>query len=157
MDPHDLINAGIEAMSADANLRAWAQVWYGKDMQIYIDPDAENPPDQDQCPTIQAHSPGKRTNEQSRTVTYNYSLMITVDDASDQVRAEDNVEEFTATGRLTAIIERAIAVIRQAKPDDGMVMGYEYETDTVSFFPVHVADVFLEFTQNLTIGQDPFD
>ena len=154
MDPFDLMNAGVTALAADPGLQAWSRVWFDRALQIYIDPPVEDPPgeedrdDQVQAPTIQAHSPAKAGDEFKKGVTYTYWLMITLEDAADEVRAEDNVRQPRGTARLTAIVERAVAVIRANKPDSNFVMSYEYETDTVSLYPQHIADVAVTFLED---------
>jgi hypothetical protein len=148
MDPFDLMDAGVTALATDSTLQGWCQSWYGKDIEVFIDQDVSNPPGQDDCPSIQFHSPGKSVDEFKKGVTYSYLLLIGVEDTEDETRAESNVNQFKGTARLTAIIERAIAVIREAKPNSNFVLSAEYETDTISLFPVHFAEVLITFIED---------
>lgn len=161
MNVYTVLESNCSALVDDSQLQANAQSWYGRDLSVFIDQDADNPPDADEtadgtlAPSIQLHSWFKRAAEDNRKVFCGYELMITVADPDDAVR-DDDVAEFSGTARLNAIVTRALDVIRADKPA-GSIMSYEYETDTVTFFPAMLAGVHVEFKAELRIGQDPFD
>jgi hypothetical protein len=156
MKIYDLISSLQTAVAQDSELADMAVNWYGQAHRAFIDQDADNPPGEPDCPNLQFHSPEKRAAEDSRTVIYGFYLDIQVCDEADRMRAQENAFEFSATMRLAEFVERGLAVIRAAKPDD-FSMSYEFVTDTITHFPVFTADVFVQFTQALVIGQDPLD
>lgn len=156
MNIYSTMDSNCAALVGDSQLQANANSWYGQDLSVFMDQDSDNPPDADSlAPSIQLHSWFMRASEENRKVTCGYQMLITVADPDDASRADDAVE-LAGTARLDAIIRRALDVIRADKSDD-IAMSFEYETDTISYFPAMLAGVSIEFSEDLVIGQDPFD
>jgi len=154
MNIYTLINDLVTAVAQDAELSAWTQANYGQKHNVYLDQDERDPPGESDAPDVQFHSPSKSADEENRIVEYGFGLYIVIYDAATETRAEDNVEEFTATGKLTEFINRTLIVIRAAKPTD-FVMGYDWMTDTITSFPNFEADVAIGFRERMLIGDDP--
>ena len=154
MKVYTLINNLVTAVAQDATLTAWTQANYGQKHNVYLDQDERDPPGESDAPDVQFHSPAKSADEENRIVEYGFGLYIVIYDAATETRAEDNVEEFTATGKLTEFINRILTVIRAAKPS-GFVMGYDWMTDTITSFPNFEADVAVGFRERMLIGDDP--
>lgn len=155
MKSYDLLDSIVTALATDAQLTTYANNWYGADHQVYIDQDQENPPGEDEgYVLIHLHSPSKNGHEESRTPEHGFYLAVDVQDPADAVRSESNASEFSATKRLDEIVMRIIEVIRATKPGN-WAMGYDYETDTITAFPMFTADILITFVNHLTIGEDP--
>lgn len=156
MDIYTLINDLVTAVAQDAELSAWTQVNYGQKHNVYLDQDERYPPGESDAPDVQFHSPSKSADEENRIVEYGIGIYIVIYDAAQETRAEGNVEEFTATGKLAEFINRILTVIRAAKPAD-FVMGFDWMTDTITSFPNFDADVAIGFRERMLIGDDPLE
>ena len=154
MNIYTLINNLITAVAQDAELTAWTQANYGQKHNVYLDQDERHPPGESDAPDVQFHSPSKSADEENRIVEYGVGVYMVIYDAATETRAEDNVEEFTATGKLTEFINRILTVIRAAKPSD-FVMGFDWMTDTITSFPNFEADIAIGFRERMLIGDDP--
>ena len=154
MNIYTLINDLVTAVAQDSELIAWTQVHYGQKQNVYLDQDERYPPGESDAPDVQFHSPSKSADEENRIVEYGVGVYVVIYDAATETRAEDNVEEFTATGKLAEFINRILTVIRAAKPAD-FVMGFDWMTDTITSFPNFEADVAIGFRERMLIGMDP--
>jgi len=154
MNVYTLMDDIVSGVASDATLSASCVIWYGRAPYVYIDHDEDNPPDQDDCPDIQFHSPEKKADEENREVHYGLYASVMVNDTTDATRTEDTASEFGATEKLFGMLTRIITTVRASKPA-GFVMAYELETDTVSTFPVFVATIYFSFIERVYIGQDP--
>lgn len=154
MNVYTLVNDLVTAVAQDSELIAWSWLHYGQKPNVYLDQDEREPPGESDAPDVQFHSPSKSADEENRIVEYGVGLFIVVNDASLVTRAESNVEEFTATGKLVEFINRILTVIRAAKPAD-FIMGYDFITDTLTSFPNFEADVAVGFRERILIGGDP--
>jgi len=156
MNIYTLINNLVTAVAQDAELSAWTLANYGQKHNVYLDQDERDPPGESDAPDVQFHSPSKSADEENRIVEYGVGVYIVIYDAAVETRAEDNVEEFTATQKLVEFINRILTVIRAAKPVD-FVMGFDWMTDTITSFPNFEADVAIGFRERMLIGDDPLD
>jgi len=157
MDVYNLMNDLVQAVAADGELRAWCLAKYGQEPKVFIDQDDRLPPDgETQAPDVQFHTPSKSADEERRIVDYGFGLFVVIYNATAQNRPESNVSGFSASQDLMTLINRVLTVVRAAKPEY-WVMRYSVMPDTISEFPNFVADVSVEFTHRLVIGDDPLN
>lgn len=154
MDLYTLLDNLVTAVAQDATLKAWSQLYYGQDHYVFVDQDERDPPGESDAPCVQFHSPSKSADEENRIVEYGVGVFALISDNTLETGGEDNVEEYTSTGRLVYFANRIITVIRAAKPDD-FVMAYGLITDTITGFPNFEADIAVDFRERLVIGDDP--
>lgn len=152
MEIYDLLKDTAEALVQDSDLEAWCVAVYGSALEVEIDEDIRDP--STAAPVLRLHSPYKRAHEEQRDVEHGFYMYVLVNTDADRLETQSNLSEYQATEQLMTFLGMVIEIVFNNKPA-AAVMAYHLETDTITSFPYFEADVALEFTQHLAIGQNP--
>lgn len=157
MDLYTFFNTFVEAVANDSELNAWANINFERSVKVFAEVDAANDPDEeDDTPYVIFGSPGKQFHREKSRVEYFMDAFLTINKDGYKLRTEDNVVEALGVKLVSEFIEHLKNAVVAALPAN-FVCGFTAETDTVTRLPEVCGYMDIDFSQVLTIGEDPMD
>ncbi len=154
MDLYDFFNTFITAAGDDSALNAWANINFGRDVNVYADLDFDDAPGEDEMPYIVFHSPGKSAHQERRITRYALGVWMVIYQTGNKTRVEDYVTEPSGVELISDFITNMQTIIKTAVPS-GFVVGFDIDTDTIGMLPEIHAYMDVTFSEAITIGSDP--
>jgi len=157
VDLYTFFNTFVEAVANDSELDAWANINFERSVTVFAEVDAAMDPDvDDDTPYVIFGSPGKMFHQKKSEVEYYMGGFLTINKDGYKLRTEDNITEALGVKLVSEFIEHIKNAMVAALPDH-FTCGFTAETDTVTRLPEVCGYLDIDFTQVLTIGEDPMD
>lgn len=154
MDLYEFFNTFIEAAADNSELDAWANINFGRDVNVYADLDFDDAPDEDEMPYMVFHSPGKTAHQERRITEYTIGVWMVIYQTGNKTRVEDNVTEPSGVKLISDFITKVQTLIKAAVPSN-FVVGLAIDTDTIGMLPEIHAYMDITFQERILIGSDP--
>ncbi|MBW1778508.1 MAG: hypothetical protein JRJ54_13085 [Deltaproteobacteria bacterium] len=155
MNLHDFFDGVVASVAEDAALAAWAESNFGKGVSVYMEIPSESFPDfDDDAPFIVIGSPWRRANQERRVVEYGMEAWLGIAKSTYATRA-DGATEPAGVELIIDMIETVKNAIAAGLPE-GFTMALEEYTDSLAAHDYCEGFMVLDFSKQLTIGEDPF-
>jgi len=157
MDLYTFFNTFVEAVANDSELDAWAHINFERSVTVFAEVDAAADPDEDDdTPYVIFGSPGKSFHQRKSQVEYFFEGFLSINKDGYKLRTEDNVTEALGVKLVSEFVEHIKNAMVAALPAN-FTCGFTVETDTVTRLPEMCGYLDINFTQDLTIGEDPME
>ena len=153
MSLYSFLNIFYSAIDADDTMAAWSAINFGSDVRVFADLDFDNAPDPASGPVVILGSPGHHADQKRDTIEYELVCWLIIDKSTVKPRADD-VTEPSGVELIDEFIDHIKRIVKAALPVN-VVVAFDLKTDTIGMLPEIHAEVYIDFIQRLTIGQDP--
>lgn len=141
-----------DALTANAALSTWCQAIYGRQLTVYVNMDARNPPGEEQCPYILIRPTAAVYGRGASQKTMMYDLLCVVNDTSEQINAEIGAEEYSGVQAVIDFLDYAVAAIAAADTGNALLQDVQAEFETIEFFPFFMAGCPLTLVEPYPLG-----
>jgi len=156
MNLHDFFDGVVASVAGDATLAAWANSHFGTGVSVFMEIPSESFPDYDNdAPFVVIGSPWRRANQERRTVEYGAEAWLGIETSTYATRA-DGATEPAGVELIIDMIEMVKNAIAAGLPE-GVTMALEEYTDSLAAHDYCEGFMVMDFTRQLTIGEEPFE
>lgn len=163
MDHESTLNQVVASIHDNSALNTAMTGWYGRAPLIFQGMDLKNRPKKDQCPAIEIDLVGGQNNTESDDDGFDVntcylSLILTIHDDTEVDTDLDRLREKAGVIRREAFRRMVTrAVIDAVAGMEIYVAGIEHTNNEIEQFPFWQVVLAVGFTEQITLGQDPFN
>jgi hypothetical protein len=141
-----------DALTASSALSTWCQAIYGRQLTVYVNMDARNPPGEADCPYILIRPVAAIYGRGARDKTMQYDLLCCVNDETEQINAEIGAEEYSGVQAVIDFLDLAVAAIAATDTGNALLQDIQAEFETIEFFPFFMAGCPLTLVEPFPLG-----
>lgn len=156
MDINSLIGSYASALASNADLKLWANMYYGQDHTVFVNIDKRNPPSQESCPFIIIYPLNKSVGLQPEK-KHQIEIDCCIFDEAEETPAEANLKGFAGVQRIETFRKMAEYIVIGTDIGNALIETIDIEYDVINSFPFHWAGMVLGISEEWTTGADPFE
>lgn len=153
MDINTLIETFSEAIAADDDLKAWSNLYYSQDHQVFVNVDVRDMPGESDCPYVGLLPVSKFVGKAVSTKEHSLGVFCCIHDSS-SVTTPLNIVKFKGVERIEEFRKLVEDVIVANAPTNILMAEVEIDYDTITEFPFMTADMLVKLTEPVTLGSD---
>lgn len=137
-----------DAVAEDSETKAWCQINYNRNHNVYLGVDVRKPPTETNYPLVHIFPIGKRAGYGLDAQEHMIGITCGIYDADTETTTEDNIIELQSIGKLEEFRKLVETAVAGADLITGTIEEISIEYETVEFFP------FLLTTQEFKIDSE---